>query len=103
MALTPRTVHATREKSPTANANRKFAAPAAVTCHPVELNTSMPDCQRLESTDPRAQEKTRIRAVPATRSSATPARTKQTVPPSPAQGLLFLVPKCDGARAAANP
>src|ERR1700735_274481 len=55
-ALTPRAVHARREKSPTANANRKFAAPAAVTCHPVELNTSMPDCQRLESTDPRAQE-----------------------------------------------
>ena len=26
-----------------------------MTCHAVELNTSMPDCQRLESTDPSAQ------------------------------------------------
>ena len=33
----------------------KFPAPAAVTCHPVALNTSMPDCQRFESTDPSAQ------------------------------------------------
>src|SRR5580704_12487890 len=55
-APTPRAVHATREKSPTASANAKFATPAAVTCHAVLLNTSTPDCQRFASTDPSAQE-----------------------------------------------
>src|SRR5580692_7103726 len=56
IAPTPRAVQATCEKSPTTNANNKFPAPAAVTCHPVALNTSIPDCHRFDSTDPSAQE-----------------------------------------------
>src|SRR5580692_2091265 len=56
IAPTPRAVQATCEKSPATNANNRFAAPAAVTCHPVALNTSIPDCQRFDSTDPNAQE-----------------------------------------------
>ena len=57
IAPTPRAVQATCEKSPTTKANNRFPAPAAVTCHPVALNTSMPDCQRFDSTDPSAHEK----------------------------------------------
>src|ERR1022692_1507147 len=55
VALRLRVVHRTRERSPANNAKTKFPAPAAVTCQPVALNTSMPDCQRLESTEPSAQ------------------------------------------------
>src|SRR5580704_9580017 len=44
----------TREKSPATTANKRFPAPAAVTCHPVALNTSIPDCHRFDSTDPNA-------------------------------------------------
>src|SRR5258708_30399161 len=54
-ALRPRVVHTTCEKSPRSVANIRFPSPAAVTCHAVALNTSIPDCQRLESTEPRAQ------------------------------------------------
>src|ERR1700727_3581599 len=52
----PRGVHATREKSPTHSANKKLPTPAAVTCQPVALKTSMPDCQRFDNTDPNAHE-----------------------------------------------
>src|SRR5580700_5919867 len=55
-APNPRGVHTTREKSPAASANKKFPAPAAVTCHPVALKTSIPDCHRFDSTDPSAHE-----------------------------------------------
>src|SRR5450755_3750531 len=56
VALRPRAVQRTRERSPVNKAKTRFPTPAAVTCQPVELNTSMPDCQRFESTDPKAQE-----------------------------------------------
>src|ERR1700747_696236 len=56
VALRLRVVQRTRERSPAIRANAKFPTPAAVTCQPVELNTSMPDCQRLERTEPHAQE-----------------------------------------------
>src|SRR6266567_1636582 len=56
VALRLRAVQRTCERSPASNAKIKFPTPAAVTCQPVELNTSMPDCQRFESTEPSAQE-----------------------------------------------
>src|ERR1700686_2927509 len=57
VAPMPRTVQCTRERSPAKKAKIKFPAPAATTCQPVALNTSIPDCHRFESTDPSAHEK----------------------------------------------
>src|SRR5882724_3155156 len=53
----PRVVQTTRQRSPAKSAKIKLPTPAATTCQPVELKTSMPDCQRLESTEPSAHVK----------------------------------------------
>src|SRR5579862_2291960 len=53
----PRAVQVDREKSPTSAASGKLVAPAATICQPVAVKTSIPDFQRLASTDPSAHEK----------------------------------------------
>src|SRR6476469_6412805 len=56
MALIPRTVHTARERSPNANAARKFATPAAIICQAVaEKGSTSLDFHFLASTEPRAQ------------------------------------------------
>src|ERR1700688_683721 len=56
VAPTPRGVHTTREKSPAAMANSRFAKPAAIICQAVAENGSTSaDFHFLASTEPSAQ------------------------------------------------